>query len=60
MAQLGREMSSRELTEWMAYYGLEPFGQPAWVEPEPDPVGKKLAAWVQQMRAAGKVIPKGP
>lgn len=26
MAELGERMSSRELTEWMAYYVIEPFG----------------------------------
>ena len=26
MAELGREMSSQELTYWMAYYMVEPFG----------------------------------
>ena len=25
--QLGRELSSHELSEWMAYYRLEPFGE---------------------------------
>lgn len=27
MAQLQREMSSHEFSEWMAYAGLEPFGE---------------------------------
>lgn len=26
VGQLDRTMSSRELTEWMIYYGIEPFG----------------------------------
>ena len=29
VAELGERMSSRELTEWMLYAGLEPFGADA-------------------------------
>ena len=27
MAELERTLSARELAEWMAYYGIEPFGE---------------------------------
>lgn len=27
VAELGERMSSAELTEWMAYYSIEPFGE---------------------------------
>lgn len=27
VAELGQRMSSRELSEWMAYYQIEPFGE---------------------------------
>lgn len=27
VAELGQRMSSREFTEWMVYYGVEPFGE---------------------------------
>jgi hypothetical protein len=27
VAELGERMSSRELTEWMVFYGMRPFGE---------------------------------
>jgi hypothetical protein len=52
VAACQRSVSSREFSEWLAYYRLEPFGAERWEPPvEPDQVDLRarvdaaMAAW---------------